>query len=173
MSDAVVPWDQFSSDPRRDPNAALRASDMDRSVALDALATAYGDGRLDREEYDERSDAIQGSKLLGELVAPLRDLAPEPGSKALTLSSSADLDRQAKEKYVQERQGAFATFLGPSLVCWVIWAVAGFGFPWPLFVSLGTIVRVAQVLVQKQAIIASARRKIEKQELRRIEERPR
>jgi len=59
MSDPrPVAWERFSHDPRAVTNAPLRASDLDRNVALDALSAAYADGRLDREEYDERAAAV-------------------------------------------------------------------------------------------------------------------
>jgi uncharacterized membrane protein len=179
MSDPyTVAWDRFSNDPRSSHNAPLRASDLDRSVALDALSAAYADGRLNREEYDERSSGVQASKTLGELVAPLRDLAPDPASGALVLSSPKQLQALAEEKYVRDRRNAVTGFLAPNLIVWTIWVVSavassGFYFPWPIFVTLFTAIRLIQVTVNKQAIIESQKRKIQRREQRRIDERPR
>ncbi len=181
MSDAnAVAWERFSNDPRSSENAALRASDLDRSVALDALAQAFGDGRLDRDEYDERSNGVQTSKTLGELVAPLKDLAPDPASGALVRSSPSQLQTRAEQKYLRARQGALSGFLIPTLVCWVIWIATSFGsggfdsyFPWPVFVTLGTAIRLIQVTTNKRAMIESIKEKEQRKEQRRIEERPR
>lgn len=169
-----VEWDRFTHDPRQSAYAALRASDLDRSVALDAVSAAFADGRLDREEYDGRSDQVQASKTLGELVGPLRDLAPEQAGRDLVRSGSKQVEQRAQEKYVQTRQNAFGTFLVPSLICWVVWLATTPGTAgwWPIWVTLGTSVRLIQVLVNKQAIIASERRRIERKELRAIEEKP-
>ena len=63
-------WERFSHDPRAEAYAPLRASDLDRNVALDALSAAYADGRLDREEHEQRCSVVQASKTLGDLLAP-------------------------------------------------------------------------------------------------------
>ena len=52
-----VPGRDFTEDPRRPDAAALRASDRDRDVVLGVLAEGYADGRLTKEEYDERAGA--------------------------------------------------------------------------------------------------------------------
>ncbi len=172
MSDAhVIPWDKFSSDPRLAANAGLRASDADRNAALDVLSNSYADGRVDREEYDERSTRLTQAKTLGDLVDPIRDLAPD--HHLPVASTPESLQAKAHDKYAQIRAGAVATFFGPSLVCWVIWALAGFGFPWPIFISLGTFGRIAQVLITKRQIIEDQKRKIARDEQRAIERRPR
>lgn len=179
MSDSsAVDWDRFSNDPRPSHNAALRASDLDRSVALDALSAAYADGRLNREEYDERSAAVQTGKTLGELVTPLRDLAPDPSTGAVVLSSGKQLQAQAEQKYLQARRSALTGFLVPNVIVWVVYLATSLGsgglyFPWPLFVTMGTVIRLIQVTVNKDAIIESEKRKIQRKEQRRIEERPR
>lgn len=181
MSDPyAVAWERFSNDPRASHNAGLRASDLDRSVALDALSAAFADGRLDRDEYDERSTGVQTSKTLGELVAPLKDLAPDPSTGAVVRASASQLQKRAEQKYRRARQNALTGFLVPNLICWVIWIATSFGdggfdpyFPWPIFVTLGTAIRLIQVTANKGAIIESIKEKEQRQEQRRIQERPR
>ncbi len=56
-------WGEFSHDPRRADHAGLRASDRDRDVAHRAVADAYADGRLDREELDERTAQRRDARL--------------------------------------------------------------------------------------------------------------
>ena len=149
-----VPWDRFSRDPRIPSYAALRASDLDRAVALDALAEAYADGRLDREEYDARVSSAQDSKTMGELVPLLRDLVPD--------SVPVDLQQQALEAYRSDRREAFFAFLVPSLITWAIWLPGGHGFPWPIFVSVITLVNLLRVSASKEQIVAQKREKLER-----------
>jgi hypothetical protein len=46
----------------------LRISDADRATALDLLSEQYAIGRLDKEEFDERSDAVWSAKTQGDLA---------------------------------------------------------------------------------------------------------
>jgi len=120
MSDPrPVAWERFSHDPRAVTNAPLRASDLDRNVALDALSAAYADGRLDREEYDERAAAVQSTKTLGDLLRHLKDLAPDSGAAGLVAATPAMIQRRAEQAYVRVRQRALSSFLIPSMICWV------------------------------------------------------
>ena len=168
-------WERFSHDPRAETNAPLRASDLDRNVALDALSAAYADGRLDREEHDQRSSVVQGSKTLGDLLGQLRDLTPDAGQAGLVLASPAMMERRADEAYLRIRQRAVSSFLIPTLICWGIWALTSRDpeFPWPVFVMLFTGVRLLSVILNRRDLIAEQRRRIEKHERRRIEKRPR
>jgi hypothetical protein len=178
MSDGrPVAWERFSHDPRAVPNAPLRASDLDRNVALDALSAAYADGRLDREEYDERAAAVQSTKTLGDLLRYLKDLAPDSGAAGLVAATPAMIQRRAEQAYLRVRQRALSSFLIPSIICWVIWvtsfdaAGSTLDFPWPIFVMLGTGVRLMSVIINRGEILAEQQRRMEKQERRRIEKR--
>lgn len=158
---ARIPWDRFSRDPRVPSYAGLRASDLDRSVALDTLAEAYADGRLDREEYDARAAIVQDSKTIGELVPPLRDLAPD--------SLPVDLREKAVASYRSDRREALFTFVVASVITWAIWLSGAVhhgqfnpGFPWPVFVSLFTGVNLARVVANKQQIVEQKRAKLER-----------
>ena len=53
---------------------ALRISDADRATALDLLSEQYAVGRLDKDEFDERSDAIWSAKTQGDLAPVFADL---------------------------------------------------------------------------------------------------
>lgn len=53
---------------------ALRISDADRAQALDLLSEQYAQGRLDKDEFDERSDAIWSAKTQGDLAPVFADL---------------------------------------------------------------------------------------------------
>ncbi len=69
-------WQQFSADPRDRAHASLRASDADRDLVRRVLADAYAEGRLDRDELDERVDAAGVARVLGDLPPLIDDLVP-------------------------------------------------------------------------------------------------
>ncbi|MGE5290906.1 MAG: DUF1707 SHOCT-like domain-containing protein [Micromonosporaceae bacterium] len=56
----------------------LRASDHDRERAVKKLEEHYVQGRLDKDEFDERTRAALTAKWLGDLHALTRDLPPDP-----------------------------------------------------------------------------------------------
>ena len=53
----------------------LRASDADRDQVATVLSTAYAEGRLTREEHDERIDQLMAAKTFDDLIPITRDLA--------------------------------------------------------------------------------------------------
>ena len=170
-------WAGFSRDPRDPEHAALRASDADRDVVHGVLAEAYADGRLDREEFDVRSTGVGTAKTLGELPPLLEGLVPTlslpavpPGAELL---SPVDLHERAVAKWRSERRSAVGGFVTASLVCWVIWSVVMFGgFPWPLFVMLGTGVNALQTHFNRDAIVARERHRLEKRQRRELDRPP-
>lgn len=56
----------------------IRASAADRERAIDVLKTAYSEGRLTKEEFDERSGRVMASRNYGELGAIVADLPVGP-----------------------------------------------------------------------------------------------
>ena len=52
----------------------LRASDTDRDQVATLLSTAYAEGRLSREEHDERIDQLMAAKTFDDLLPITRDL---------------------------------------------------------------------------------------------------
>jgi hypothetical protein len=69
-------WESFRLDPRQPGHASMRASDADREIVRAMLADAYADGRLTREEYDDRLNTLYGSRTLGEVAYLLPPGAP-------------------------------------------------------------------------------------------------
>src|SRR5687767_7685509 len=69
-------WHEFALDPRDPAHAGLRAADADRDVVRRVLGDAYAEGKLDREEFDERTDVVATSRTLGQLPAIIDDLVP-------------------------------------------------------------------------------------------------
>lgn len=167
-----LPWDEFTLDPRRPDAVGLRASDHDREVVHDVLAEGYAEGRLTKDEFDERAGRTTAARTLGELPAIILDLVP-----SVRRSAPADLHAQAVEWWQSQRRKAlFGMFLGPSLICWVIWVVMGLGeaggfspgFAWPVFVSLVALMRVGQLMANKAELIAREQARLEKRELKAL-----
>jgi Domain of unknown function (DUF1707) len=52
----------------------LRISDADRESAVDLLSEQYALGRLSKDEFDERSDAVWSAKTQGDLAPIFVDL---------------------------------------------------------------------------------------------------
>jgi len=175
-------WASFALDPRDPSFASLRASDSDREVVRSLLSAAYADGRLDREEFDERSDSVTSARLLGDLPAIVNDLvlitpAPSTGKALASTSPSdrADLAARAKRRYESDRREALLGFLGPSLICLVVWSIVMYGeFFWPGFVIAGTGINLVQTLVRRQDITEGHLRRLEKKQAKELDrQRPR
>jgi hypothetical protein len=169
-----VPWDEFERDPRSPDLAPLRASDRDRDLALRILSEAYAEGRLARDEFDERADAVHAARTLGELPGQLVDLVPDV---AVRPGRGLEHHRQrAVEKYERHRRQAIWTFLSVSTICWIIWVASswgdfGGGPPWPLWVMLGTGLNVGRVIYQRQDIISDEVRRRERRDAKSLRER--
>ena len=165
------PWGEFSHDPRRPEAGALRASDRDRDVVHGVLADGYAEGRLTRDEYDERVERTVAAKLLGELPPLIADLVPTAEQ-----AKPPDLHAVAVSHWQRDRrQALFGVLLGPSLICWVIWAWVAFGphgfeptFPWPLFVSLPGLLRAAQLTAGRDDEIARRQARLEHQQRKQL-----
>jgi hypothetical protein len=101
-----VPWTEFSSDPREPRSAALRASDRDREIVLGVLGDAYADGRLTKDEHDERLEAATAARTLGELPALIADLvplAPPVRSDDLARATPDELQRPSPSRTIPAR----------------------------------------------------------------------
>lgn len=171
MSTSEV-WSSFSYDPRDARYAALRASDQDRAVVHQVLAEAYADGRLDRDEYDERCGRATSTRSLGELKALLDDLvAPVPATRrSLAHASQRDLEELAHKAWRTRRREASFSFVGASLVSTMIWFATCFGdggfepyFFWPGFIIAFSLLHLVRVASSRGEIVDSEMRRLEKQ----------
>ncbi|HEX6886626.1 MAG TPA: DUF1707 domain-containing protein [Candidatus Nanopelagicales bacterium] len=160
-------WDAFALDPRSAQYGGLRASDADREVVHGALSSAYADGRLTREEFDQRSEAVLRARTLSELPVLIHDLVPDPGPPErlpATAGDGAGLEARAVAAYERDRREAAWGFVSASLACWVIWWVTsgGGGFPWPVFVMLGTGLHLLRLLVMRDNEVQERRKRLER-----------
>ena len=94
----------------------LRASDSDRDQVANVLNSAFAEGRLSRDEYDERLDSLLRAKTFDDLVGLTRDLvvvasptpvpAPAASSYAVDPSVASDeVDRMVGIFGGAERKG--------------------------------------------------------------------
>jgi hypothetical protein len=173
MTGSADVWSSFTHDPRDPQHAVLRASDQDRSVIQQVLADGYADGRLDREEYDERSDRTIAARTLGELPAIVADLVSTslaPARSGLARATPEELHRRALEAYATDRREAVLGFLFVSILCTVIWLLTTGpgGFPWPAFPAAATGINAIKTLARKPDIVASHERKLEKKQAKEL-----
>lgn len=174
-------WASFQHDPRDPAVAPLRASDADRNVVHSLLTEAFADGRLDREEYDERTAATLQARTLGQLRALLADLVPDrpllPSSSSrvpLVAASSTDIQKRAEEKWRDDRRGAFFGFVGSAVLTWAIWVAVNWGdwagaFPWPLIVNAFALMNFLRVAANRRDMVAAEVQRLERKQAKAIE----
>ncbi len=157
-------WESFRLDPRHPGNASMRASDADREIVRVLLGDAYADGRLSREEYDDRLNTLFGSRTLGEVPALVTDLVPPDGlPRTSALVPRAELRTQGALKWRKEVEESFMAFLVPSVICTVIWiAATGGGFFWPAFPMVFLGLNLVKTIVQRESVIEREVLRLEK-----------
>ncbi|WP_202879334.1 DUF1707 SHOCT-like domain-containing protein [Nocardioides cynanchi] len=163
-------WREFEHDPRDPSYAGMRASDRDRAVVNDLLASAYADGRLDRDELDERSGAVSSAKTYAELLPPIRDLTADAVPARFATVAPTDVRRSAEVYFAGQRRDALMGFLVPNLICWAIWLMTGHsGFLWPLFVAIPTGINLLRVLASRQEIVEKRVEKLQRRQAKALE----
>jgi hypothetical protein len=130
----------------------IRASDEDRDRAASLLREHHAAGRLTAEEFGERLDKALAAKTLGDIDELLADLPvidlyrlPDaslprygrhiPGGQSLVEATAAGGLPAARGRFSPAWQAAWASWFGVSLVCFVVWALSGAGYLWPLWVA--------------------------------------
>ncbi len=126
-----------------------RASDADRDQTAEFLRDNHVAGRLTLEEFNERLDKAMSARTLGELDdlkvdLPAVDLRPSPpASGPMIGQGSAPVrgqgswpDSRGYGRLSPAWRASFGSWIGVSLVCFLIWALTGGGSPWFLWVLL-------------------------------------
>jgi len=163
-------WRRFEHDPRDPAYSGMRASDRDRAVVHDALADAYAEGRIDRDELDERAGHVDAAKTYGELLPPIEDLMADAVPARFVAAPPEDLRRQAEQYYRDKLRETFFGFLIPNLICWAIWFMTGHDyFVWPVFVTIPTLLHVLQVGGSKRRTIEGRIEKLERKQAKALE----
>ncbi|HCB05612.1 MAG TPA: DUF1707 domain-containing protein [Nocardioides sp.] len=164
------PWASFQHDPRDPAVAPLRASDADRNIVHGVLTDAFADGRLDRDEYDERTAAVLQARTLGELPPLVADLIPDrpllPAQLPLAAMSRSDLEQRAVEKWRSDRREALLGFLGTLLF---FGALAIFVTPWTLIVPAFALMNLVRTLISRGEIAANEVKRLERKQAKAIE----
>ncbi|HEU5035680.1 MAG TPA: DUF1707 domain-containing protein [Nocardioides sp.] len=165
-------WATFTHDPRDARFAGIRASDGDRDAVQQVLAEAYADGRLDREEFDERSERGRAVRVLGDVNPLLADLVAvqPPGSRSLAHVSRGEIEAMAERHWRSRRREATFSFLGASLVTTAIWFATswhGGGFDpyffWPGFVIALSLLNLVRTAMSHDDIVDGEVRRLERQ----------
>ncbi|MGH3301210.1 MAG: DUF1707 SHOCT-like domain-containing protein [Streptosporangiaceae bacterium] len=116
-----------------DPN--IRASDADRDRVAALLREHHAAGRLTPDEFSDRLDRAFAAKTIGDIDDLLRDL---PGIDLYRLPD-AELTRQPKQaqrrRHLDAWRVAWGSWFTCSLLFFVIWALSGLGYPWPLWIA--------------------------------------
>ena len=116
---------------------ATRASDADRERLAGLLGEHLIAGRLNLNEFQERTDAAYAAVTLADLTPPLSDLPPLRAAPQPPPHNPADT--QTVTAIRQAHGGRWASWLLAGMICIVIWVatclVAGRmqGF-WPIWV---------------------------------------
>jgi hypothetical protein len=125
----------MASDPR------IRASDADRDRVADALREHHATGRLSMDEFQERLDRALAAKTLGELDELMTDLPaidlyqlPIPASQRAA-PPSAPAPSQLPGRLSPVWRAAWASWASVTMICVVIWLIAGQGYFWPIWVA--------------------------------------
>jgi Domain of unknown function (DUF1707) len=163
-------WQRFEHDPRDPAYAGMRASDRDRAVVHDVLADAYAEGRIDRDELDERTGQVDAAKTYSELLPPIEDLMADAVPARYSAAPPEDLRRQAEQYYRDKLRETFFGFLIPNLICWAIWFMTGHDyFVWPVFVTIPTLLHLLQVGGSKRRTIEGRIEKLERKQAKALE----
>lgn len=173
-------WSSFTRDPRDGQFRMLRASDQDRSLVQQVLSDAYADGRLDRDEFDERSEAARTVRVLADIEPLLQDLvAPrlEPGG-SLVHANPRDLEQLAEQHWQRRRRESVFGFLGISTLTTAIWFATAWDkgdftpyFFWPGILMALSVIRLVRVTTSRQEIVADEVRRLQKRQAKELRSR--
>jgi len=167
-------WSAFERDPREPGSAGLRAADRDRDVVRQVLAESFADGRLDRDEFDERSEQVAQARTLGELPPIVRDLVPmTPAVRhPAGLMRPEELRTKAIQEWRSDRREAAFGLVAVSTITTVIWAVIMFGeFFWPAFVMAAATLNLLRMHFMREQQIADNVRALEKKQAKELRRR--
>jgi hypothetical protein len=132
----------------------IRASDDDRDRVVTLLREHHAAGRLTAEEFSERLDKAYAAKTLGELDELMADLPaidlyrlpdaslprhgrPRPGAGSFLEAAAHGQGGLVRRhgRFSPAWASAWGSWFSVSLLLFVIWALTGAGYPWPIWVA--------------------------------------
>ena len=122
-------------------HSAMRAGNADRERVVARLNEAFGEGRLDVAELDERVAAAYAAKTLGDLVPLTADLPTPYQSPPVPAPRRAAPAPAPEDRDGGPDLGAVRIFLGVFLVNVLIWAAVSVGsgdlaYFWPVWTAI-------------------------------------
>ncbi len=108
----------------------LRVGDAERERVADQLAEHHAAGRLTLPELDERLSATMSARTRDELAATLADLPAVPRTPPAP-------DRRTPPAAIVGWRLHLASYVAVIAALWLVWAVTGAGYPWPIWPMLG------------------------------------
>ena len=125
-----VPMSARPADPR------VRIGDAERDRVIDQLADHHAAGRLTLAEFEDRMAAASTARTGADLALLTADL-PTPTAPPADRSPARPPARRL------QLDPAVRTYLAVMALLWLIWLVAGAGYPWPIWPMLGWGIGVA------------------------------
>jgi len=125
-----VPLSARPADPR------VRIGDAERDRVIDQLADHHAAGRLTLAEFEDRMAAASTARTGADLALLTADL-PTPTAPPADRSPARPPARRL------QLDPAVRTYLAVMALLWLIWLVAGAGYPWPIWPMLGWGIGVA------------------------------
>jgi DUF1707 SHOCT-like domain len=131
----------------------IRASDADRERAVALLREHHAAGRLTVEEFNERMDKAYAAKTLGEIDELMADLPaidlyrlPDaslpphyrrqiPGHGSYFQAAGGAALAHRHPRFSPAWTAAWGSWFSITLLCFVVWALSGAGYLWPLWVA--------------------------------------
>ena len=108
----------------------LRVGDADREQVADQLAEHHAAGRLTLDELEGRLTTVWSARTGDELAATLVDLPAQPSTPQPAPSRRPLLT-------VAGPPTQLISYLAVIAALWLIWALTGAGYPWPIWPMLG------------------------------------
>lgn len=128
------------------PPLRIGHAERDRAIAL--LQEHTTAGRLDLEEFEERIEQVTRARTSADLAAVMADLppisAPAGGGSYIAPVGISDTAANGWEPGGAQRMGrrprrsGLGGWVSLSLLMVAIWAMAGFGYFWPVWVIVPT-----------------------------------
>lgn len=116
----------------------LRVGDAERERVADLLAEHHAAGRLSPAELDERLTATLSARTRDDLLAPLADLPAAPRSPVASRTpAAAPAERPPRSPAVLGWRAHLFSYVAVIAGLWLIWALTGADYPWPIWPMLG------------------------------------